>query len=369
MGVIHWCGGEEASFLNSYGVPVSSTTTSSYFRTGGFARCAIRPSIPWAISRSKPFRFGPITNFWLSAYYYHYDYYTVADQHLFGVGKLGTNSVLWIGFDNPKARLRLFKSDGTELTYDAILGSYTTGVHKLDVHIQNFGVSATVDVYIDMMRIMSVVGDVTLADMPNVDCFVLGGGDYCWMSELIVSEDDSRTLGLLTLYDNAAGDKNEWSGSHLDVDESSVNYNDVIWVNQSNKAFLANVNAPPVGAFSVKTVKREAIALASEDAAVHALELGVKSGGVESYDADPDVLPAVWTAVEHYIDTDPSTGLPFDYSALDSLQSAIVSVGGDLSVSPSASLSPSASGSPSASVSPSRSPSASGSPSTSVSPS
>lgn len=276
---ILWCGGEDIDFPN--GAAPTVETSSYLFRSSLNIRCAL--SNASYTSPSKSTAFSPITSGWLSfrAYVASTGYSYIKSV---GFGKLGANiGALVIGGDSGGTKLTLWKLSGTTWTALASesgssLASST--LYKFDINITNYGISSNVKVYMERVLLIDFTGDVTATGVSSVDSVWLFGPGSPWrVSEIIVSEEDTRLLSLCTLPINAAGDSNAFSGAFTDIDEVINSDADVMYTNTAGVDAQVNIADLPSGTFAIKAVKISARACKSTDASIGGLCLGVKSGG------------------------------------------------------------------------------------------
>src|SRR5207244_4119060 len=108
-------------------------------------------------------------------------------------------------------------------------GTFTstgTGLHQFDVHIV-YSTSGSIKFYLDGSNtpVMSYTGDTTTDGATHLNQFFLGtyftGSAAVW-SELIVSNADTRSMGLLTLPPVADGNTQDWIGAASDINETAL---------------------------------------------------------------------------------------------------------------------------------------------------
>jgi hypothetical protein len=217
----------------------------------------------------------------------------------------------------------LIKYDGTTKTeLAAEVGDSLTNItlHKLDMQLINYGATATVNVYVDGVLVITYTGDVTVSGVTALDSVFLGvcslnGAD---ISEIIVADEDTRNLSLVTMAPNGAGDTQDWTGAYTDIDEITLDDADLIYTDVAAKDQQCNLINIPSGSFACKAVKISARATKSVDASIGTLKLGIKSGTVD-VDAG-HALTTGWVTYERLMLVNPVGGLAFTVAELNALQ-------------------------------------------------
>lgn len=329
--------GEDSDFTATGGLTVQ--TTAGLFRAG-YGRCALRmPTTPSStIAESDVFSAGPVTSCWLTARIRFGGFTTTILRKLIGLGRSGTTQHLSLAVNTQTGRLRLVRGTSGANSGDTLLQEETGNsiaaltLHKLDIELVSFGASATVRVYVDgaSSPVINFTGNVIPSSITNVDMVTLyaGGDNFATVqsadiSEIAVSDQDTRSLSLVTLSPSGAGDNGAWSGSFADVDETTLNDADAIGSsvvgNESNFA-LSDL---PAGSFSVRAVRVSARASSFGGAAPTSIAVGMRSGGTTSVGAaeSPGIA---WTPVARIMQTNPITSANFTLAEVDALQSAVV---------------------------------------------
>lgn len=317
---ILWCGGEDSDFPN--GSPVTTDGTATYFRSG-YGRGSAYMATVGPIGISSAFPGGAVTAGWFSCRMYWTN--TTNGVGGYGIGQTGTLCGIWLGLKSA-GKLALFKYNGTtwsELAYEAGTSFTSSNLHKIDIQLTSFGSGANVKVYVDGFLAIDFTGDVTLTGFTGIDCIKLyrpGGTGYCWVSEIIAADEDSRPLSLVTIYPNQAGDSNAWTGAYTDIDESQINDADLVYSNVNNDACLVNLSACPAGTFAVPAVKAAARAIKSASSTPTKIALGIKTG-TGTDDGSDQALTTSWATYERLMATDPTNGgAVFTTTVVDALQ-------------------------------------------------
>lgn len=288
--VIYWMGGEDLDF--SFGDALTFGSAAGRFRSG-YARGYIYPTLSNTLAKSNIFSGGEITSGWLASQYWWSD--EVTNRRKVGFGKSGTTKGLYWGHSNTAAnKIALFKYDGATMTQLAAESGNTFigyTLHKICMSIVSYGASATVKVYVDTTEVISYTGDVSISGVSGFDSvFISSQGDSYPQnqdhSEIMVADGDIRAISVVTVAPNAAGDANQWDGGvYSDIDETTIDDNDLVYVNSADKDAQFNLGNLPTTQLRIISTKIVARAWKSADASVGTLKLGVKSGGSVDVDA------------------------------------------------------------------------------------
>jgi len=317
-----WCGGEDIDFGNGNAATVGVGAGS--FRST-FARCAIAVPTSGNTETSNQFPGGAVTSAWLACRYNSSGPGTNA--YLFGAGLFGTNSGLFIGVDSTTAtKLALKKYDGTTLTQLASESgtSLPLTLARLDMQIVSYGVSATVNIYVNSGLVITFTGDVTVSGMTNFNCVALGrsnGNNF--ISEVMVATDDLRAWpGLATMALTGAGTTNNWTNNTFsNINGTSFSDSNPTYTNVNATLQEYNITDLPAGTFNIGAVKIVARATESLGAAVSKVELGYNSGGSVAYGAGATkTMTLAYASYEQLDITNPVTSATWVQSDMNGLQ-------------------------------------------------
>lgn len=311
---IYWCGGEDIDFPGVTQVVMGGNVRS------GYARASLNnPSM----RNSPPFDAGELTSAYAASRAWLDD---SKNSKFFGLVKDGSGGKgIYFGTGNTADRsAALWSFDGTTWTKLAETAGVAlpykdvNGTHLM-LYVASYGASATVKAFLNGTELLSYSGDVSIAGVAGFDAYGWGGvyGNTNYFSECIVSDEDCSTLSLVTLYPNAAGDANAWTGAHTDIDEESIADADAVYVDTAAQDAQFNLTATPAGTFAVDAIKIVARACKTGDAAVGTVALGVKSGGTVDVDAG-HALTTAWATYERLTTT--INGSQLTTALLDELQ-------------------------------------------------
>ena len=244
---IYFFGTEDIDFPGS---SFPSTQT-----TAGFYRSHLRSSIYLAVHQtafmqSTTFAVGEITSGWLSFYVYTPIVISHIDGWIYaGFCKSGGNKGIYVGNDSGYALI--YHYDGTTKTLlatsdDAVFPEST--IRRVDLQIQSYGASATVNVYVNGSLAVSYSGDISISGVTGFDRVgICGVRNYSvsWLSmyysEIIVADQDTRSLSVVNLYPTAVGSTNSWTGPYTNVDEAANSDLDFIYTNTASTTFQCNL--------------------------------------------------------------------------------------------------------------------------------
>jgi hypothetical protein len=299
------------------------------FRSG-YARCALGSGN----SRSESIPFTPITSGWVTGRQYTVNGPTNYSK-FFGLGKSGTLGGIFVGTSASAAsKLALWRADAAG-AYSEVQAEITStsadGFQKLDMRIENFGVSTRVRIYVDggANPVIDYTGDLTWTGATDLDIFVIGplGGSslYHRISEGIVADEDTRAMSLFSAAPNAAGDANTLdSGTYAEIDETSINDADLISSATASQAAQFGLTNMPAGVFTIKDVSLVYRGIRGSSG-IQNWKCGVKTNG--SIDVSQTTLmDTAWNSyMRSFGSVNPVTGVAWTQAEIDALQLAFES--------------------------------------------
>ena len=316
---ILWAGGEDIDFPN--GTIATVSTTASNFRSG-YARCAIAAS-QTTPARSLAFIGGAITSEWLS--FRGYANSPSISSRLVGFGLSGGNKGLFVGTAAAAAtKCSLIKYDGTtatELATESGTSLSNSTLHRFDIQLVNYGSSATVSVWVDGTQVISGTFNVAVTGMTNTDCVEVWGSAGFFFSEIIVADEDTRSLSLVTMAPNATGTTDSWTGTvPTNINPTTINDANSVFTNTAAQDEQANLIDFPSGTFTVRCIKIAARAMSTAGATATKVALGINQGGTINAGTAQTTTTA-FTTYERLMDaTNPVTGNPWLQSEMNGLQ-------------------------------------------------
>lgn len=318
-----WFGGEDIDFPNSATPQV--TTTGGNFRSG-YARCGIGVSSDTVILKGTAFT--PSTSLWLSARI-QVGNFSSAQKRMIGLGAVAAgNRGLFLGFDAvTNGRFGIWKYDGTTETLLASESGTTGaggGFMRVDMQVANFGSSGTINLYVNGTIVIAFSGTVTISGLTNFDCVIVGGNMVIatgmWYSEIIVADEDTRAMSLVTMAPNAAGTTDNWTGTVPgNINEITLDDATTVYTNVAGRDEQANLIDLPSGAFGVRAVRIAARAMHTGGSVPTKVALGVNHSG--TIDAGtPQAVGTGFATIERIMATNPVTGSAWQQSDMNALQ-------------------------------------------------
>jgi hypothetical protein len=311
---ILWCGSEDISFN-----PIGNVGINSFVRSG-YARSSVN-CVGGTRIQSNPIPSGSITSGWLS----FWCRFNVQLSFNWGFSKTGNAAAIGIATNGNLHRL--VKTDGTTVTVlvtEAVSTVPTANTfHKYDLHITSYANPGTIELYMDGNLILSYTGNLLVGTMTDFDCMVAyfanSVNDSNAISEIIIADEDTRAMSLVTNIPNAAGDANAWTGAYTDIDEQVKDDTDVVFTNATGQDAQFNLGDIPSGTFTIKAVKAEVRATVTAGSTPTHIALGFKSGG--SIGSGTVQTPnASMATYEQIFNTNPVTSSAFVQSEINPLQ-------------------------------------------------
>jgi len=315
-GVTYLFAGEDIDFPNGH---APSTITTAGFYDSTYSRCAVYAPVAYLTMRnivSVPFNGGEVTSFWFSCYSRWATSTGIQNAYMF-VGIVDANlRGLWIGgTDGAREKVTLYKT-ADDSTFTVLATEVTSSfsfdtLHRIDVHVVNYGANATVDVYIDTDHKFTYTGDITNAGQTGFDRIASKGDQasnfsdhVTYISQVMVRSVDTRPAHLFTRHIIEEGDTSQWTGAYTDIDEAVINDNDRIFTNTDGADSQYTLRALPAGDdYRVDARRIVARAAISVDSSVETLKIGEKiTAGALDLDAGRTVDTG-WVAYDRYIDT------------------------------------------------------------------
>jgi hypothetical protein len=300
---ILWVGGEDIDFPNG-AAPVVSTTSTNF--RSGWARCAVGPNSSSNLMKSTVFPGGAITSGWLRFYIQGGS----GNSFEAGFGKSGTNSAIGIGFASGSGFMTIEKYQSGTRTNLATSSYPIVGVAltRFDVQLISYGVSGTINVYINGALQATFTGDLTLTGVSSLDSvFLLNSANY---SEVIVSDESTLAWqGLVTFAPSGNGTTQNFSNpAFTNFNPTTINDANATFTNATGQDEQATINAGPSGTFQIQAVKVIARALATAGATASHLKIGFNNTNNSTVaEGASHALTTAFAPVEDYFATDPTS--------------------------------------------------------------
>lgn len=340
---ILWCGGEDIDFYYGNFCP-DVTTWTGMFRSAN-ARCAVvmaNGSTMYGGADSldgysgcdgyysRPWDDGEQTDFWATfrcAFYNGsgsvYDSYffffcnSESTTNKWGIWKVGGK--LWLRKEVAGTWSNIKSGENS----DCVMSG---NPNKFDVHVKYDDTEGEISIYYSGEIRLSYTGDTTLSGITGLDqCGFYGNYYYlhCALSEVIIADEDTRDMELVTLAPNASGESNTFStGSYTDVDEVTLTKTDLIWADSDGEAILINL-----GSLSTERIVRavKVNALGINGLSNFGLKAGIKTNSA-IYSGETVLCEPGWKPAEALYQKNPATSNYFTSGEINSLQAYVKAV-------------------------------------------
>jgi hypothetical protein len=317
-----WCGGEVEEFIPA---PVSSTSVNrrtAYSRyslvvgTGGFYYC------------KTPF--AEKTSLWATCIVGFGAAYTTSASNI-TVLRVANSDGKGIQVSKVLGKARLQTWDGTTATTlieEEVADVFVrgSGYVKVDLQVINYGASGTVNLYIDGILALTYTGDISISEVTGftkVGSLPVTNATYGAFSEYIVADTDTRLYCLKSLALDAAGDLNEWTGTHGNISASNSADTTLVYTDTKDKSVQFNMTGMPTGDFIVHGVK--IVARATTGVVGLGMQMGLKTNSTVDLGSDI-ALGATFANYEQMYTENPVTSNRFTPTEIDALQIAFKSV-------------------------------------------
>lgn len=314
---ILWCGGEDIDFNTI--IPGTSNT----YYDGSFARNSMIATE--TTNGASTNSWGPSNgvNLWISCKITTYGSWAVVGSWIIGIVNEQDCGPI-IGFNDGGTALVLKNTNNTILASGSLSFTNGTDLRKLDINIINYGISGTVNVYINGIRHITYTGDIrpvygatTLSKIKLYLCVYRNYGAN--VSEIIVADEDTRLMRLKTLVPSADGDTNDWTGAYTNVNETTLSDSTIITSPSADNTFNANLTGMPAGTFQIKAVKI-ATRMTTGPSGI-GIQSGIKTNG-NTYLGSTKQAIGYWETKEELYSINPDTGVQFTDAEIESLQIA-----------------------------------------------
>jgi hypothetical protein len=221
-----------------------------------------------------------------------------------------------------------FNAAGTATQIGSVLSGTFTGSpgspDALDIQISSYGVSGTINIYINGTLVYNFTGDVHTDSNTTVNGLRLAGvmdstqsDTYAlYYSEVIVSDSDTRGMSLATLTPAADGNTDNWDiGGVTNINELVEDDTTLNASGTPGQIQQYTTNALPSGTFGVVAVMISGRMMAGSSGGPTKVDFGVRTAGVDHWSADV-TLPGSLATVQNVFMTDPGTSAPFDPTVL-----------------------------------------------------
>ena len=257
----------------------------------------------------------------------------------------GSVPVLGLASTTTTGKLQLVSWNGA--SYDQLAESSVALANdktRFDIYLENYGAGDATErcrVWVTYLSgyappelVIDYSGDLTSPAVSDVDGAYIQGTKMTQgstasensFSEFVAADEPTLRMQLVTIYPDAAGDTNTWTGAYTDVDERDANTSDFVESDTAGQVFLANCTTLPAGV-TLTPLSVQVTALAALGATGPTqIDVGIKSGGTESWGSDIPLGPAYAGCRRFMPTTNPATTAAWTASDIPSLQIGTKSV-------------------------------------------
>lgn len=340
---ILWVGGEPLDFPvgpGSVGFTTSGTTAASFRST--YTRGSVYVKDSGSAAYSNPIS-GTVASssstVWLSARVYVPGSNACngstwgSNYKIVGLVNSANKNGLWFGYTGCSGSFKagIYK-DGSSIVDAASATLYNSTLHKIDLQITNYSATTgVVNLYLDNgtspVATLSGTGiassSTTTLDSVGIGALGTYAGclDSCLprVSEIIVSDTDTRNLSLATLPTSANGDTTEWTGNCTTLSKSSgIDDSTTVLSSTSGQRQQCTMGALPTGSFQVLAFGLSARVVKSISG-IGYFSLGVKSNST-LYEPTAVAIPGAFSLVQTLMNTNPTTSAAWTTTELGSVQ-------------------------------------------------
>ncbi len=321
---ILWAGGEDLNFPNGGGVGSLGSSNPNGFRAG-YARVSLYATSS-TLCKSTVLPGGAVTSAWLHCRIANeFNFPGSTSTGIVGFGLSGTSKGLFFGYGSATGKAAILTYDGSAWTVLASeSGSSATivfhALQRLDMQVISYGASATVNVYLNGVLLVTFTGDVTVSGVSNFDSVYYSNNGNFSLSEIIVADEDTRAFaGLATMAPTAAGSTDDWTGAYTDVNPTSINDANAVYTDTASEDEQFNLTDLPSGAFHIKAVVVSARVTSTVGATADKVALGFRSGGSVAVGTSQSTTTA-WETKEEIFAQNPVTSADWVQSDMNALQ-------------------------------------------------
>jgi hypothetical protein len=222
-------------------------------------------------------------------------------------------------------KLGLYKRDAgtnTLIASEAGLSLSTGALHRVDMHVVSYGASATVNVFLDGVLLITFTGAVNASGVTDLDqVWDMFEGSYSpWISEVLVADEDTRPYqGIVTHALTGAGTTDSWTGVYSTINQTAISDATPNYSNTSNQDQGFNITDMPAGVFSIAAFRAVMRAAKSASPTPAQIAMGFNSGGSVAVGSDQAITTSYATYAQIFT-VNPVTGVAFTLAEMNALQ-------------------------------------------------
>lgn len=324
---IYFMGGEMGAFIPSDSTVIEAATSGNF--NTSFARCAIYA--PYTPNYFESPSIGSLTTAWI-----HFDFGTGSDNY---IGD-GTRFSWYDGSATERIRFVANNNGTVSMMYNVGAGWVTAGSsitttfsgtrQTIDIAVVCNSASGSIKLYLSgTKRIDSGTIDLSAITALNKIRFsgftnVVPLGTITMVSQVIVADESTIGMRLLTRYMNGAGASTDWTGAYTDIDEIVYEDADFILSGSNNQVSTFTQTGPAITGYTVRAVGVTARAKCGASGPQH-LQLALRVSGT-NYFSSSLALDAGYGAFVNIWETNPATSAAWVNTAIDTIQPGVKSI-------------------------------------------
>lgn len=324
---IYFMGGEMGAFIPSDSTVVEIASISGTFNPS-FARCAILCNYTENYIESPSI--GSLTTAWMHC-----------DMQLGPFPGSGTRFSWYDGSAAERIRIIGDATGTLSVQYNVGAGWVTAGSQisvtmgsrqTIDLQVVCNSASGSIKLYIaGTQRITSGTIDLSAITALNKNRFLgytepsSGLATHTYVSQVIVANESTIGMRLLTRYPNAAGATSSWTGAYTDIDEIVYEDADFILSGSNNQVSTFGQTGPAITGYTVRAVGVTARARKGASGPQN-LRHALRVSGTDYFSGSDIALDAGYLATETIWETNPATSAAWVNTAIDALQPGVKSI-------------------------------------------
>jgi hypothetical protein len=309
----YFMGGELASFIPSNSEGIESTLATSF--NASFARCSV------TCARSTQYVATP-TLALPDTFYIHLDAFRAG---------VGSSEGSLIAFYAGATEVFRLKASSATLQMSALIGASITNIGSAVAWAGTAGYE-TIDLYIDgndasgeakLYLGGTLVGTASAVDLSLVASITSArfygySSTQQYISQVIIADEPTIGMRLLTRYPNGAGSDTAWTGDYTGIDEIIINDADFINSSTNGQVEMVTQTGPAITGYTPRAVGVYARSKWGGTGPEN-LQLALRSGGT-NYFSTSKAQDVGYSAYGNIWETNPATTADWLSSQIDALQ-------------------------------------------------
>lgn len=252
-------------------------------------------------------------------------------------GNLSTTNRTWFTLtdasQNPIARLRLVSStqidlqlwDGStwvQVATTSTIPAITAAVVKLDVHFKKATSGGKFELYADGALVMSYTGDTDRVDnnVAEIQFTTATSSSSYAITAVFAMGEDTRPMTFSQRRPSSNGAETAWTGTYLDVDETSFSDTDTISTTTADAIETMGFGSLS-SAFSTNTIKGIVMSARGQVSSGLTAIKGIARVGTTNYENTPRIpYTSSYGTVQHVFEVNPATAGSWTYAEANAVQ-------------------------------------------------